>query len=678
MKVLLAELARRRVLCLLHLICTATLASADWRDFIPTSYENGAEIRAFASYERDDNRFGENRLNWDDTFLKEKFTLYSRGYSYHPRFLQYYLALSGALKQENFSASFTGPLGWRYRSGIEYNARIYLLPEHSYNLEAFALRLEPLFKEHSATQHNSVETSKGAIFRYQKKPYFFDAKYTYETITSTIQTSRITRYGAGGSYYKDFTNSKVFSVSGNYFHPSFTNSDGLSGSSDEYFLGSLIRNRWLSLSSNVSDTSFDQESPFFEDLKSDQFSFLEQLTAYLPLNFRFEGQYRYQKNTNEIGESSENFRSTKRKEAVFTIAHRLYQSLDSSYTYRRDSIDSTGGDSKGVSHYGNVEYSKRTDLGHLLAGTNLGRSETDSNGTTAVVNEPHSGVPVPGSFLLNESQQIDSLSIQLFLKSPLPPNELIQLQENIHYTVQPQGNTFQIQIFSLPPQFAVPDTYDFLVTYSLTTGNFKLRTDTFAYHISLDLFDALTPYHTYARSSPDVLFGELPGFLFDSSTWTAGLLFHRGGFHVLGEYQKLDWEISPFRAIRFEGRYTGSLSPTLSFNAAAEYLNKYFPRGTSPQNENAYREERTTVSGRIQKQLFERALRLSAGGSYSRYNSLTDGNAFSLNAGISWRIAKLDFTLGATAYESEAEGFGGIQQQRTHQYYFLNVGRKLF
>ncbi len=678
MKVRFVQIARRSVLCFLPLTWMATVASADWKDFIPTPYENGAEIRAFASNERDDNRIGGNRLNWDDTFLKEKFTLYSRGYSYHPRFIQYYLALSGALKQEDYSSSFTGPLGWRNRSGVEYNARIYLLPEHSYNLEAFALRLEPLFKEHSATLHNNVETSKGAIFRYQKKPYFFDAKYIYETITSTILTSRITRYGAGGSYYKDFSNSKVFSLSGNYFHPRFTNSQGLNGSSDEYFLSSLIRNRRLSLSSNLSNTSFDQQSPFFESLKSDQFSFLELLTADLPWNFRSDVQYRFQKNTNEIGESSEDIRSTKRKEAVVTIAHRLYQSLDSRYTYRRDSTESTGGDSKGESHYGSVEYSKRTDLGRLLAGTNLGRSETESHGETVVVNEPHSGVLVPSSFLLNESQQIDSLSIQVFLKSPLPPNELIQLQENIHYTVLPEGNTFQIQIFSLPPQFAVPETYNFLVTYSLTTGNFKLRTDTFGYHISFDLFDVFTPYHTYARSRPDVLSGDLPGFLFDSSTWTAGLLFHRRGFHVLGEYQKLDWEVSPFRAIRFEGRYTGSVSPTLSFNAAAEYLNKYYPEGTSPQNENTYREERTILSGRIQKQVFERALRLSAGGSYSRYNSLTDGNAFSFNASVSWRIAKLDFNLGATAYESDVEGIGGLKQKRTHQYYFLNVGRKLF
>jgi hypothetical protein len=186
------------------------------------------------------------------------------------------------------------------------------------------------------------------------------------------------------------------------------------------------------------------------------------------------------------------------------------------------------------------------------------------------------------------------------------------------------------------------------------------------------------PFHHYISSRPEVLSGVFPGFLFDSSTRTTGVVFHRDGFNVLGEYETLDWEISPYRAWRFEGRYSGSLNPTLHTNLSVEYLNKYYPEGTSLENDFAYRERRTIFSGTILKELFNAQLKASAGGSYSRYHGLSEGRAFSLNSSLIWRIAKLDFTLGATAYQSEAEGNVGLQQKRTHQYYYFNVGRKLF
>ncbi len=212
----------------------------------------------------------------------------------------------------------------------------------------------------------------------------------------------------------------------------------------------------------------------------------------------------------------------------------------------------------------------------------------------------------------------------------------------------------------------------------MTTGNFRLRTDTLSYHVSLDLFNTLQPYHTYTATRPDVLAGNLPGFAFDSTLWIAGLLFHKGGFNLLGEYQKLDWDISPYRAYRAEARYSGALSSTLTFTTAAEYLNRYYPLGSASAEDQAFTDERETFSARIQKSFFAQNLRLSLGGSYARYDALTQGNAYSVNSSLSWRISKLDFTLGATAYRSDAEGIIGLPQRRTHQYYFLNVGRKLF
>jgi hypothetical protein len=113
-------------------------------------------------------------------------------------------------------------------------------------------------------------------------------------------------------------------------------------------------------------------------------------------------------------------------------------------------------------------------------------------------------------------------------------------------------------------------------------------------------------------------------------------------------------------------------------NAAAEYLNRYYPNGSYLEAARAYREKRATASSNIQKEFFRRSLLASLGGSYSHFIGFNEGNAYSITSTLSWRIAKLDFTLGANVYHNDSEGPYTLGQRRTHQYYFLNVGRKLF
>lgn len=95
-----------------------------------------------------------------------------------------------------------------------------------------------------------------------------------------------------------------------------------------------------------------------------------------------------------------------------------------------------------------------------------GAFSTVANDQFDVINESHPAVPVPGSFTLGQPNA-DAGSITVFVQSPLPPFELIQLSESIHYTVVSVVDTFEIHVFTLPPQFVVPGVYDFLVSYSL-------------------------------------------------------------------------------------------------------------------------------------------------------------------------------------------------------------------
>ena len=78
---------------------------------------------------------------------------------------------------------------------------------------------------------------------------------------------------------------------------------------------------------------------------------------------------------------------------------------------------------------------------------------------TRVIYEPHVGVSVPGSFTVDQPNA-DQTTIVVYLRSPLPPFELVRLVENVNYAVIPTQNTFEIPVFALPPQFVVPGTYD--------------------------------------------------------------------------------------------------------------------------------------------------------------------------------------------------------------------------
>ena len=106
------------------------------------------------------------RLSWQDTFVREKLTLFWNGYVYHPRFLVYHLEVAGALKQEQFEASYLPPQDQRNGSGLEYDGRVVLLPAHSSNRELFArrrTRSSATRRFHSRRARNSTSTRRCSI-----------------------------------------------------------------------------------------------------------------------------------------------------------------------------------------------------------------------------------------------------------------------------------------------------------------------------------------------------------------------------------------------------------------------------------------------------------------------------------------------------------------------------------
>ena len=657
---------------------------ASWTDFLPRTLDNGAYLEVDGLFEEEENRYADRTSVWSDTFFREKLTLFSNGYVYHPRFLLYRAAVTGLLSQERYDSTLAPSKEWRPDDGFEYDFNLHLLPEHPYNLNLFARRYEPLFTERYASRENSIATNQGADFRYRRKPYFAHARYSDDTLTSGEIHSNVERLGMDGEYFRQYEDGDHLSVTGAYNPSRFDRSTGLEGTMREALLGNLLAFGRYRLSSNLSSTRLAQDDPHSGHFESDQFLWLERFDVDLPLHFRGELYYRHQQRDNRFPDAApgrSDSLSSRSRDFSAMLSHELFESLTSSYTLSRNLQDSQGGDSSSISHLLAFSYDKSIPHGRLLLGSSFGRNDLESSGQTDVVNEPHAGIAVPGSFtLLQENVEPDS--VVLFVRSPVSPFETVQLAEGVHYLLSNLANALEVQILSLPPQFTLPGTYDFSVSYSLADGGFALASRYSSFNGSVQLFDdRLTPYASYSTVTSEVRSGFYPGAVPDSTTTTAGLLFRWGDLRGRGEWRSVDWETNPYSMWMGELQYNGALSRSTRLHATASHRRWDFPEGRSslPGEPRVALVQTTDMAAvDLQQHFFRRRLLVSVGGSYSETHALYDSRAHSLNATLSWKFGRTDLSAGATIYDSEADGQGIVVSGRTRRLYYLRLRRDLF
>jgi hypothetical protein len=656
-------------------------ADADWRLFLPRRVESGASIEASAAREDDDatNRAG--RLQWSDNFLRQKLTLFTNGYVYHPRFLQYRVALSGALKQERYDSTFFGPGERKDSRGFEYEARVALLPEHRYHLELFAVRFEPLYREMYATRRDSVQKSWGADFGYRKDPYFFRSRYAENLATAGNQTSRSDRLNVDGGFFRQVEGGRTLALRGAFSPSRFENSSGLDGQAMDGSLDSLVMAGDWRLDSTLTGFTLEQRSGRSDRFTSDQFVWLERLTWHLPLHLRTDLSYRYQQNESRHARAvlpANRARLAKGQDVDFALVHKLYESLDSTYLLRYGTRTSPGGESTNLAHSLGFTYSKKVPRGRLQANLGLQQGATENRGRIEVANEARQAALVPGSFLLGQPD-VDPAGVVVSLRSPLAPFELVQLDEGLHYGVSVVGNLLEINVFALPPRFAVPGTYDFSVSYGLAIGEVDYRFSGLSHGATLELFNnLLVPYYSYSENSSRVVSGAFAGQSPDTATWAVGLSSAWRGWRARVEHRRVDWEISPYDLWREEAGYIGSLGPATRLSTSVSHQRRRFPRGRSLGGRDQARDDSSTASATLQQYLFARRLVLAAGGSYTEQRGLSDAEAYSLNTSASLKIGRLDLTGSAAMHDAETRGGPALTSRRVHHYYYLTVRRRMF
>jgi hypothetical protein len=190
--------------------------------------------------------------------------------------------------------------------------------------------------------------------------------------------------GLGGEYFQRSQSGNQFSLSGDASRSNFDNSQGLDGTSNESIASGLFDLRRIRLNSSVSTSDFEQTNGVGAGYESDRTSWYHLLTAYLPFHLRSDVSYRRQDNQSTIripGAPNPRELMDLSEQFGLDLVHRLYESLDTTYSYLHDDRSSSGGDSTTTTNALALAYTKTIPRGRILLGANGGRTETDTAGS---------------------------------------------------------------------------------------------------------------------------------------------------------------------------------------------------------------------------------------------------------------------------------------------------------
>jgi hypothetical protein len=400
---------------------------------------------------------------------------------------------------------------------------------------------------------------------------------------------------------------------------------------------------------------------------------------YLPWNFNTiitYGYFRDVQRSRDIDTEARGLRESMSNSAGLSITHMLYESLRTIYNFNYNATLTSTGDSEVTMNYISTAYTKKIPWGKLIAGLQLSNSVLERTGAPAVAAE-NIQAKIFDEFTLTESD-IDTKLIRVFVKDPVT-GAPIELTNNVHYSVDTVGDTVKIFIIDIPFEAKDPDPfyeYTFRVTYSFLAGSIELEKSGFGYNLKLELFDRLVnPYYTYNHEKQELLSGTLPGGPDEVTSNTVGLVLQKEPYSLLMEYQDYDSRLTPSKRYRAETNYRQNFEMTTYVDARVYY--------TKVQNlAGLFDPESTTETSmgmdlKVNKRYPRKNLTVTALGSYSNRKLSFTTNTYSFGAAVTWKVAKIDLSLGANVSRIETALDTG-KAETTNQTYYFTLKRKLF
>ncbi len=669
-------------------LAVPSFAPADMRQFVPRLYGVEGELQVGALYNSLKNTSASQGLNTTDIFFTERIELSTAGFIFRPQFIQFLADVTLGLNHEMFKtdSGFAGPSAgngsWTTALAEEYDLLAVVLPEHPNTLELNASRHNPYIRGTTTPGFQGVSTEEGVTFKYKKRPFLVVLNYSLSSTESQSVTSDSSTLRAIANYHPRWT-----SFSGTYFHTTSENLIGglqtTNGTQDDFTFSNqlpLLKGR-IRLSSDINADNLKQVNPASSTALNDKRLAANELASViLPYNFAADLSYHYMRDdvgSNAAAGPSASLGSTTNSMGA-TITHKLYESLITAYSFNYLTNTSSTGDLTTVSHFFNSTYTNNIPKGQMIATVNLGLSTVDGKGAPSTVNEVHSAA-LFGQFKI-QNANIDLSSISITVRSD-PGNVVIDLVQNINYTVVLIGNTVQIQIIAIPAEALRPDpqfVYEFNVSYSLISAVFGLESTSVGYSLRLQFFERLlSVYSSHIGVTQTITSGSIPGGPEKSSDDIFGISSERPWYSLSVEYENFQSNLNPSKTFRALANMQRDITETAKLSASANFTLASY--GQVQGTANITNRERS-FSGivRFDKRFPHRNITLSLAGTYEQQSGIFTSATYSLNSSVIWRRPKIfDLKMGADISRKETRSTFG-NEKANYTYFYINIRRKLF
>jgi hypothetical protein len=636
--------------------------------FIPTFNSYHGELELDMMKQTTGTKHGDQVSKVSDTVFQEKFNFNADGFVYHPRFIVFSAYLSEGIDQGRTSGS-----GGRSDTALDYELRTTVLPEHPYKLDLFTLHHDFVNRPATFIQgQTSTLDEQGASFSYRGRPFSFGA--SYNTLNGETSTTKVdsTSYRMHANYNLPWMMNLA-----NYAHSESASSAGVHSAYDSYGFGNTIRYTNIVLDSRVNNIDISQVRTFDPELQTHTFTWMENLQAPLPWNFKAMASLDYvdENNLTAAGLSSPEHEENNRSLGTgFNLTQYLYQSLITSYSINNHTSDSISGEFTTKSETLGSAYTKTIPTGLLRADIIFSKSESDLLGTPTILNEVHSAALL-GSFLLNQQNVIDS-SIVVQVKDPVT-SVLTKLPQS-DYLINHLGNDVQITIISVFPVTPLVDPaaiYEFHLNYSLSQQS---QTDQTAHGYSLKtdfLHNMLSAYYSYFTSKQVAVIGS--GGSDISELETIGMTCRIDQYTGLVERKIFRSTINPYDSTRAMAQFLTPLSDVSNIYADISYEHTDFLPSPRPPFTAAHIMNTLGMNVRTDIKFPSKNLNLFVSGSYFLIKALVDSDIRSLNAYLNWRVGLISVDLGVQTSRNETKTATSSDALMSNYYYFT-LRRALF
>ena len=365
----------------------------------------------------------------------------------------------------------------------------------------------------------------------------------------------------------------MFTATAFYTPSQFSGSRGLMGDASQYGVTGLVDAHDVRLNVTASKSEYDQQSLLSGQLANDQFAFQERLSIYLPLNFRTDFYYRILDNQSTISEplapQSRELYGRQHGSRGDPLAPALPEPGQPVRLSARHERFVRRGLDVGL-QFARIRLRQadraRPSPGRVEPGNDPhGQQRADGRPQRAAPGDPRPGElpPRPTKRRSGDPRRLPQVAVAAV--SDHPPRGERPLHRDA-----PRQHGFRSRCSCCPRSSSCRGPTTSSCRTPSPPGPSSCGPNSYGFNTSVQLLDnMLTPYYSYLAVRSEILSGVFPGIPSDSTTNTVGLNFLDGPWRAVGEFQSLDWDVSPYHQWRGEVQYVGAIDPTLRVYATA-------------------------------------------------------------------------------------------------------------